>query len=111
MSPKILLVDRMYLNKNTLGRLHNVGTVEYSKSTTGGGLLSEVTDTHVIIVEGRQITERVIRQAKQLKGIVTLTVGYDHIDVKAASKHFVYVANCPGSERRSRGGDDFLQNP
>lgn len=50
----------------------------------------------IIPVIPDQINKDVIKAGKKLKVIATYSVGYDHIDVEAATKAGVYVANTPG---------------
>jgi glyoxylate reductase len=50
----------------------------------------------IIPVIPDRITKEVIEAGKNLKVIATYSVGYDHIDVPAATAKKVYVANTPG---------------
>lgn len=43
-----------------------------------------------------QMTEDVISQMEKCKIIVTVSVGFDHVDLKAAAKRRIYVSNVPG---------------
>jgi D-3-phosphoglycerate dehydrogenase len=94
---KILLADRIYLNEKALLILQELGSMEYSNASNEEELAREVADVDVILVETSPITERVINAAKALKGIVVFGVGYDCVDVKAASYRGIYVANCRGA--------------
>jgi D-3-phosphoglycerate dehydrogenase len=55
----------------------------------------------VIISEYFKITGRVMDASQALRGIVVWGVGYDHVDVKAASERGIYVANTRGSNAES----------
>jgi len=57
-------------------------------------------DAHVIVACYARITAGIIRAAPRLRGIVKYGVGVDSIDLAAASRAGVIVANCPvyGSE-------------
>src|SRR5438067_5817218 len=49
----------------------------------------------VLIVRGTKVTERMLAAAP-LKLVVRAGAGYNTIDVAAASRRGIYVANCPG---------------
>ncbi|HSX39287.1 MAG TPA: D-glycerate dehydrogenase [Candidatus Saccharimonadales bacterium] len=60
-------------------------------------LKKAIKDVEAIIpVIPDQITEQIIKAAPNLKLIATYSVGYDHIDLKTATAHKVFVANTPG---------------
>ncbi|MGI8857887.1 MAG: phosphoglycerate dehydrogenase, partial [Thermomicrobiales bacterium] len=48
------------------------------------------------IVGSEKVTERVFAAAPHLKVVSAQGVGYDHIDVEAATQHGVMVCNCAG---------------
>jgi phosphoglycerate dehydrogenase-like enzyme len=48
------------------------------------------------IVGPEKVTERIFAAAPHLKVLSTQGVGYDHIDVEAATRHGVMVCNCAG---------------
>src|SRR5262249_19597489 len=53
-------------------------------------------DASILIVRSTRVTEEVFAQARALSLVVRAGAGVNTIDVKAASSHGVYVANCPG---------------
>lgn len=53
-----------------------------------------------------KITADIINGASKLKVIATYSVGYDHIDIGAATNNKVYVANTPG-DKASRSVAEF----
>jgi len=55
----------------------------------------------VVISEYFTITGRVMDASQVLKGVVVWGVGYDHVDVEAASERGIYVANTRGSNAES----------
>lgn len=64
-----------------------------------GDTLRQAVDTfepNLIVVRSTKVPADVIQAGKRLKGIIRAGSGYDNIDVQAASKHGVKVANCPG---------------
>jgi D-3-phosphoglycerate dehydrogenase len=50
----------------------------------------------VLVVRSTEVTAGAIEAAKQLNLIVRAGASYSTIDVRAASKRGIYVANCPG---------------
>ncbi len=65
---------------------------ELTKETLEKGLLG----VGVLVVRSTEVTAAAIENAKQLNLIVRAGAEYSNIDVRAASKRGVYVANCPG---------------
>ena len=59
-------------------------------------LLESVTDCDAVLCTTDQFTERVFAAAPRLKIVSRFGVGYDTIDVEAATKHGVWVTITPG---------------
>lgn len=55
----------------------------------------------IIPVIPDHITKEIIENSKNLKVIATYSVGYDNVDIEAATKRGVYVANTPGDLTQS----------
>jgi phosphoglycerate dehydrogenase-like enzyme len=82
--------------------LESIGTVVWAPEKNQKKLGIQVRGATVIITEFNRITESVIESARgTLRGIVVYGVGYNHIDVNAATKRGIYVANCKGSNAES----------
>lgn len=60
-----------------------------------GTALAE-TGAEVLVVRSRKVHGKDLEQAKDLGLIVRAGAGYDTIDVAAASRRGIFVANCPG---------------
>lgn len=58
-------------------------------------ILQEVRDAVALVVIGHPITREMIEAAEQCKLIMTLSVGYDVVDLEAASERGIIVSNCP----------------
>jgi len=69
--------------------------VKLAKSLNEDELAEEVKDVDVIMVVYAKITEKIINSAAKLRGIVRYGIGVDNIDLKAASKRRIPVANVP----------------
>lgn len=93
--PKIVFADRFFMTPSAMKLLEAVGEVVLAPERN---LVAKVQGASAIIAEYNQITTNVMDAAKgTLKGIVSYGVGYDHIDVGAATERGIYVANCKGS--------------
>lgn len=53
-------------------------------------------DPHILLVRSTRVTEAAILAGRRLELIIRAGAGYDTIDVAAASRDGVFVANCPG---------------
>jgi len=97
----ILCADRFYLSGEASRRLSEVGEVVWSKASTDELLAREAEDATVIIAEYAKITSRIIGAAQKLKAVAVWGVGYDHVDIEAASNRGIYVTNCRGANAES----------
>jgi len=96
MKPKILFADKRPMCDEAMRLLYDVGEVVWAVGDTEYELIRDVKDAVVVISGLRFISRNVIFAAEKLRGIVAYGVGYDHIDVAAATEKKVYVANTPG---------------
>ncbi len=64
-------------------------------------VLELVGDVDGIISRNTRIDERVFAKAPRLKAVASHGVGYDHIDIDAATRHGVCVVNTPGANAQS----------
>ena len=80
-----------------LGELGALGLlVDYQPNVGAEGLLRAIGDASILIVRSTTVGGDVIDAAKGLDLIVRAGAGVNTIDVRAASRRAVYVANCPG---------------
>ena len=76
--------------------------VEVDTEMTDEELRQKINDYDAIVIRSAsKITEQVLEYAKTLKMIGRAGVGVDNIDVKAATKKGIVVANAPGSNSLS----------
>jgi len=101
--PVVLCADRFYMSEKALSLLRNVSEVVWADCKNEDDLIQKVSETKpkVIISEYFKITGRVMDASPNLKGIVVWGVGYDHVDIEAASERGIYVANTRGSNAES----------
>jgi len=92
---RIVLADRFFMTPAAMELLESVGTVVWAPEKK---LMAKVQGATVIAAEYNHITEDIMDAGKDtLRGIVAYGVGYNHIDVAAATERGLYVANCKGS--------------
>jgi phosphoglycerate dehydrogenase-like enzyme len=99
--PKIVCADRFYMTSKAMKILEDVGEVLWSDAESEDDLIKELSGAAVVISEYVRITPRVLDASKDLKGIMVWGVGYDHVDVNAASERGIHVANTSGSNAES----------
>ncbi|TVR69958.1 MAG: C-terminal binding protein [Spirochaetaceae bacterium] len=58
-------------------------------------ILEQLRDAAAIVVIGHPITRLMIESARSCRFIMTLSVGYDVVDVPAATERSIPVSNCP----------------
>ncbi len=92
---KILITEPMPFINEELEILQPNAEVQVANSTEEEVLLKIAPDVDVIMVVYAKITSKLIESAKRLKGIVRYGIGIDNIDVGAASKRKIPIANVP----------------
>jgi D-3-phosphoglycerate dehydrogenase / 2-oxoglutarate reductase len=70
--------------------------VVYEPELTKETLQSKLPGVGILVVRSTEVTANAIESAKHLHLIVRAGAEYHTIDVRAASKRGIYVANCPG---------------
>jgi len=94
---RVLIADK--LETSAVDGLRALGcevTVQPDVPPDGLGSALSQSGAEVLVVRGRKVDGKSIEQAKNLGLIVRAGAGYDTIDVVAASRRGVFVANCPG---------------
>lgn len=93
--PKILITETMPLIAEEKKILSKHADVKVAKDVNEENLAMEAKDADIIMVVYAKITEKIINSATKLKGIVRYGIGVDNIDLKAASRRKIPVANVP----------------
>jgi D-3-phosphoglycerate dehydrogenase len=70
--------------------------VVYEPELTKETLESKLPGVGILVVRSTPVTAQAIEKAKELNLIVRAGAEFQTIDVRAASKQGIYVANCPG---------------
>ena len=94
---KILIADKF--EKAGVEALQSLGHTVVSDPDLGPDTLSGAVTEHdpdILIVRSTKVPEPVFDAAKSLSLVIRAGAGYDTIDVGAASKRAISVANCPG---------------
>jgi D-3-phosphoglycerate dehydrogenase / 2-oxoglutarate reductase len=92
---KILIADAFPLDR--IGDLRALGvTVEHQPDLPAKDLSSAAHDASVLIVRSKLVGGEVFEQAPALSLVIRAGAGVNTIDVAAASRRGIYVANCPG---------------
>ena len=93
---RVLVADKF--ETSGLRELEAIANVCYEPSVKAGDLISRVAEVNpdVLIVRSTRVTGETIGNASALKLIVRAGAGYDTIDIATASRHGIFVANCPG---------------
>ena len=101
--PALLFADHSYMTEAAIKALGDVSKIVWLDNQDEKHLISTVKTLRpkVIVSEYCKITSQVMDSSPQLKGIVVWGVGYDHVDVKAASERRIIVANTRGSNSES----------
>ena len=71
-------------------------TVEHRPELTPKDLPAAMAGVTALVVRGKQVTAEVFERADALSLVIRAGAGVNTIDVAAASRLGVYVANCPG---------------
>ena len=95
-TPKILFADRRPMSDESMRLLHAAGQVVWAEGNREADLVQDMKDAEVVISGVRAITREAIIASEQLKAAIAYGVGFDHIDVAAATEKGVYVVNTPG---------------
>jgi D-3-phosphoglycerate dehydrogenase len=92
---KILIIDAF--SEAHLDAFRALGlTVEYKPTLSAEELPVAIEDASIVVARSKEVKGAAIARAKALALIVRAGAGVNTIDVKAASAHGIYVANCPG---------------
>lgn len=93
---KVLLTDK--IDRAGIEKLEKVAKVKIASGAQEEVLAKEARDVDAIIVRiPANITRNVLKNAKKLKVIARFGVGYDNIDVAAATENGIPVTYTPGA--------------
>lgn len=94
---KVVLPDPSDLLEADKTKLKSLGEVTFYEEmpVTEAEVIQRIDGAELIALSWVDITETIIRSNPNLKYIVALAVGYDQIDLEAASAANVKVINCP----------------
>ena len=94
---KIVIPYGLEMVEEALDRMREVAQIAIVADASDAALRAEVRDASAILAGAKPLfDERLIESAGKLKLIARLGVGVDNIDLRAATRHGVYVTNNPG---------------
>lgn len=97
---KIIIPAPLFLHDTDKQRLDTLGEVVHYQQIPKNQeeLIQRVTEAHCIIDNNyfTPLTQDVLSKCTQLKFICASSVGVNHIDLEAAKKQGILIANCPG---------------
>ncbi len=101
MKRKILITDRFSFESQLF--LEREGPFELVRTQNPLDLpLDQLVNCHALLIRSKTlITSEVFEKARNLQVIVTMTSGFDHIDLRAAQKWGVTVMHTPWAHRES----------
>jgi len=92
---RVLVADK--ISPQSLVDLRDLGlNVDYQPELKAEAIADVASDANVIVVRSTKVLAAVIEAAPQLSLIIRAGAGVNTIDLEAASRRGVYVANCPG---------------
>lgn len=91
----VFLADK--LPEMALDKLQSIGCNVVNKpGSTTADLNRGIGDAMVLVVRSTVVTEECIKNSPNLTLVIRAGAGVNNIDQTAASKHGIFVANCPG---------------
>lgn len=94
---KVLIAD--LFSQSALDSLSSAGIqVVYNHQLNGDSLKSAIISENpqILVVRSTKVTGDIISSSPSLEFIIRAGAGVDNIDTQTASKHSIFVANCPG---------------
>lgn len=92
---KVLIADKVY--PKMIDDVKALGfEVIYEPDISAEDLAGVVGNVKVLIVRSKRVIDKTIQAGKFLSLIVRAGAGVNTIDLETASKHGIFVANCPG---------------
>lgn len=92
---RCLVADKF--SEGHLGALGALGMeVDYAPGVGAAALAGRLNGVHVLVVRSTEVKRDAIDAGRALSLIVRAGAGVNTIDLETASKHGIYVANCPG---------------
>lgn len=101
------------LNDTVLKRLQDknmeISVWKEKTELTEGDLIENCKDTDgLLVMGGTHVSGKVIEACKNLKVISLVSVGYDHVDIKAATRHKIGVGHTPNVLSKATADTAFL---
>jgi D-3-phosphoglycerate dehydrogenase len=100
---RVVFSDNFFMTDEACTQIERFGKVINANCDSEDEMVRilQTSKPKVIATEYFEISERIMDSSPNLKAIVIWGVGYDHVDVEAASKRGIYVVNTKGSNAES----------
>lgn len=101
MMSRVLLTEKFdnALDIKALEKLYEYADIRTASNTTEATLAEEIKDVDALIVRLAPITRKIINSANRLKVICRTGIGFDMVDIEAATEKGILVCNVPGQHR------------
>jgi D-3-phosphoglycerate dehydrogenase len=103
-----VLVTPAFFGRKNLTPIHLLGEAgcevvpnPHGRTATEDEMCALVADVDAAIVSLDRVTEKVLASGPRLKVVARCGVGYDNIDVAAATRMGIFVTNVPGANSRA----------
>ncbi len=96
--PKIIYLDKNpAINQSARNILSDFQIKTLPDNISEELLISEIKDAEYLVSGAKNISASYIENALHLKAILVPGAGYDHVNIKTANKHGIFVVNAPGA--------------
>ena len=95
MKVKVLVADK-FPDQHIKKMLEMDLDVTYAPKLGENDLPNEIKENDILVVRSTKVNEQTIQNAKSLELIIRAGAGVNNINIPAANKKGIYVANCPG---------------
>lgn len=96
--PRITIPEYVaILTEDCINQLREFGNFQFYKDfpATDGEIVKRIGNADVVIIKWLKFSESLLQRLPNLKYIISLTVGYNHLPVEAAAKLGIKIITCP----------------
>ncbi len=96
--PRITIPEYVaILTEDCINQLREFGNFQLYKDfpATDGEIVKRIGNADVVIIKWLKFSESLLQRLPNLKYIISLTVGYNHLPVEAAAKLGIKIITCP----------------
>ncbi len=100
----VVFADGFFMSESCLAEISKWGGYAWAHAEDQLALAQKIggsDQVKIIVSEYVPVGEEVFQEAPGLRGIIAYGAGYDHIDIKGASKRAIQVCNCRGENAQA----------